>query len=53
MLFTDGRLQAFEQMMRQPPRRPMNPTGKQKKTQQTDPAQQIKSPAKENRHGDQ
>lgn len=32
MLFTDGKLQAFEQMMKQSPRRPLPAYDKQQKT---------------------
>jgi len=51
MLFTDGKLQAFEQMMKQPPCRPLRPNGKQKKEQQTNSALQSKSNRKENFDG--
>lgn len=51
MLFTDGKLQAFEQMMKQPPRRPLRPNGKQKKAQQAAPDLQPKPTGKENTHG--
>ncbi|SEP01010.1 hypothetical protein SAMN04487895_11735 [Paenibacillus sophorae] len=51
MLFTDGKLRAFEQMMRQPPRRPLRPNGNPKKSLQSDPALQPKPTRKEKPHG--
>ncbi len=51
MLFTDGKLRSFEQLMRQPPRRPLRPNGKQKTQRQPTPTQHPKPTKKEKPNG--
>lgn len=50
MLFTDGKLRSFEQMMRQKPRRPMSKEDKTIPSSPTQPNPRISSSRKEPTH---